>query len=168
MEEQKTEFRNGKVYFYDGFAWRFAKLTLCKKCGLAWYIREEKPLIHLCKKCRVSGEKNPMFGKISPNRGKTIHPEGKKRFVRLLAQKNRANAIKEREGKCQICGIADIPISAFDFHHLNPNTKEGHLHNLFANINPKKLQEELIKCILLCANCHRGIHHGFESIEDYT
>ena len=53
-------------------------------------------------------------------------------------------------GKCAICGYKDN-IAALDFHHIDPNTKEG-----------KQILtlEEADKCILLCATCHREHHHG--------
>jgi hypothetical protein len=72
------------------------------------------------------------------------------------------NLIKVLGGKCQICGFNLFP-AALEFHHEDPTQKEygvatkGTCHNLEADLN------EIKKCFLLCANCHRGVHSGFYS-----
>jgi endonuclease I len=65
------------------------------------------------------------------------------------------NAFK-RTLKCTKCGFSHP--AALDFHHVDPAEKEGNIHRLLSNGQFKKLEEELEKCIVLCANCHR-IHH---------
>lgn len=57
---------------------------------------------------------------------------------------------------CAICGYGKN-YAALEFHHVNPRDK-----NYGININTvvkKSITKELNKCILLCANCHREIHH---------
>lgn len=57
---------------------------------------------------------------------------------------------------CAYCGCNFLPICAYDFHH-NTGAKENNISELL-NIKNKmddELKEELKKCILLCANCHR-------------
>ena len=73
--------------------------------------------------------------------------------------KRKLEAIESHGGKCSNCGYSKN-IAALDFHHKNPDEKEYQLDvRHFANTNPDKLKEELDKCILLCANCHREIHN---------
>lgn len=60
--------------------------------------------------------------------------------------------------KCQICGY-DKCISALDFHHINPEEKSVEF-NKNANRSWATTREEIKKCILLCANCHREVHAG--------
>lgn len=65
-------------------------------------------------------------------------------------------AVEYKGGKCNHCdGV--FHHSAFDFHHVDPETKESDL-GLMMNLNIDKLKAELDKCILLCSNCHR-VHH---------
>lgn len=67
-------------------------------------------------------------------------------------------------GKCCICGYDAIE-EALDFHHVNPEEKEFGIGD--SNAVTKALEKQLIeikKCILVCANCHRGIHAGILSI----
>lgn len=49
--------------------------------------------------------------------------------------------------RCVKCGY-DKYIGALDFHHRDPNEKDGEVHSI----------EEAKKCELLCANCHREAH----------
>lgn len=57
---------------------------------------------------------------------------------------------------CEICGY-DKNLSALDFHHKDPSTKE-HGFNM-KNMSYEKIKKEIIKCTLLCSNCHRELHN---------
>lgn len=61
-------------------------------------------------------------------------------------------------GHCQICGYNRC-ISAFDFHHTDPNTKDFTISERM--VWSAELEAELKKTILLCANCHREVHAGW-------
>ena len=63
---------------------------------------------------------------------------------------------------CTKCGFSHT--AALDFHHENPEEKEYNIHKLLGNKQFKKAYEEIKKCIVLCANCHR-IHHHEEKIK---
>lgn len=58
--------------------------------------------------------------------------------------------------KCSKCGF-DHP-AALDFHHENPKEKTGSVNKFVSNGQFRKAYEEILKCVVLCANCHR-IHH---------
>ena len=58
---------------------------------------------------------------------------------------------------CAKCGFSHI--AALDFHHENPEEKEYDVNRLISNGQFKKAYEELKKCIVLCANCHRTHHY---------
>jgi heterodisulfide reductase subunit B len=62
----------------------------------------------------------------------------------------------KRTLKCTKCGFNHI--AALDFHHEDPSEKEYNVNRLVSNGQFKKAYEEIKKCIVLCANCHR-IHH---------
>ena len=59
--------------------------------------------------------------------------------------------------KCAHCGFKHI--AAMDFHHEDPSTKLGNVHEFISNGQFAKAYEEVKKCIVLCANCHRIHHH---------
>ena len=60
--------------------------------------------------------------------------------------------------KCAICGY-DKCQTALEFHHLNPEEKD---FSFSTNTNKawNTVRNELKKCVLVCANCHREIHSG--------
>ena len=80
--------------------------------------------------------------------------------------------IKERGvwalgGKCAICGGV-FEDCCYDFHHLDPTQKEFTISQ--TNTNGARswlsLRDELKKCALLCANCHRRVHGDYVEIEN--
>lgn len=75
----------------------------------------------------------------------------------LAAARNKkfVDKVKTKYG-CQKCGYKGKPI-CFDFHHLKNKTERvGRLVSRSYSIN--RIKEEIRKCILLCANCHRIEH----------
>jgi acetylornithine/succinyldiaminopimelate/putrescine aminotransferase len=57
---------------------------------------------------------------------------------------------------CSDCGASHPAI--IDFHHDVQEDKEHNIHTLVANSANKKVLEEMKKCTILCANCHRIRH----------
>ena len=75
-------------------------------------------------------------------------------------KQNRISIIELMGSKCSSCGYDKCP-NALELHHLDPTQKDSlttkHLRHI---TDPVRLQSELDKCILLCANCHRETHAG--------
>lgn len=82
-----------------------------------------------------------------------------KQKERALSRK--LEIIELKGGKCEICGYSKN-ISALDFHHINPDEKSFQLDaRHLSNTNKESIIEEVNKCILVCANCHREIHNPY-------
>jgi hypothetical protein len=62
-------------------------------------------------------------------------------------------------GKCEICGY-DKCSRALSFHHLDPKEKEFGVSDKGLTRSWLKIQNEIDKCILICANCHMEVHEG--------
>ena len=78
---------------------------------------------------------------------------------KLRGLKRKYEIIEARGGKCELCGY-NKNLSALDFHHKNPDEKEFSLDmKQLASRSLEKLESELNKCIILCANCHREMHN---------
>ena len=84
------------------------------------------------------------------------HKDKRREIVRDMRKRWRTalQSIKSTEG-CLLCGETDPP--ALDFHHLDMRTKELNISQ--GVISPDKLEKELEKCVVLCANCHRKVHY---------
>lgn len=62
-------------------------------------------------------------------------------------------------GKCEKCGY-DKNIAAFDFHHRDGYEKNFEIKVQQLNYRTDDIiLEEALKCMLLCANCHRELHN---------
>ncbi len=63
---------------------------------------------------------------------------------------------KESEG-CQVCGETNC--SVLDFHHLDPSEKTMAITEMVTyGYGRERLSNEMAKCVVLCANCHRKEH----------
>ena len=96
-------------------------------------------------------------------------------WLKNYIERNRKNSIKYREkarqkfkekslsiknhwiqflgGKCSSCGSTE----SLEFHHKDPSTKRMSLGNSWTH-DPKKVEAEVKKCILLCEKCHKELH----------
>lgn len=80
-----------------------------------------------------------------------------KEYQRISARKRKVMAISYLGGKCQKCDNEYHP-AVYEFHHRDPTEKEGDPSKM-TQLSWKRLEAELNKCDLLCANCHRLVHH---------
>lgn len=93
-----------------------------------------------------------------PYRKRAYEFNKKQRKIRI----EKCNQIKSETG-CISCG--EKTIAVLDFHHYKdkengmPVTRAAHTSN-------KRMDEELAKCVVLCANCHRKVHAGIIKISD--
>lgn len=58
---------------------------------------------------------------------------------------------------CKVCGYNKCS-AVLDFHHLDPNNKEGNVGIVAGGSN--RWKEEAAKCVVLCRNCHMEYHSG--------
>lgn len=72
-------------------------------------------------------------------------------------EKVKEMAIMYKGDKCSICGYNKC-VDALEFHHLNPNEKDFGISSKGYTLSWETVKEELDKCILVCANCHRELH----------
>jgi DNA-directed RNA polymerase subunit M/transcription elongation factor TFIIS len=57
---------------------------------------------------------------------------------------------------CKSCGESHP--ACLEFHHINPKEKKFTIGRQERRISLRSLQEEIAKCRVLCANCHRKEH----------
>ena len=81
--------------------------------------------------------------------------------VQKRRQSIRLKAIEYKGGKCSICGY-DKCVEALEFHHLDSSGKDFGISDKGYTRSWEKVKEELDKCLLVCANCHREIHAGLQ------
>lgn len=77
----------------------------------------------------------------------------KKTRMRYHSRKRWIDIIKMSKG-CAHCGY-NSHAAALDFNHIVPADKEFLIPRMLAGANLKRLFNEIRKCQILCANCHR-------------
>lgn len=100
--------------------------------------------------------------------------ENNKLYQRKWYQKNKELQIKRnnetqakkkefvlnvrKKSKCVYCN--ENHIATLDFHHVDAEKKDRTISAMIQdNVSIKRLEEEIAKCIILCANCHRKLHY---------
>jgi len=88
-------------------------------------------------------------------------------YKRNGREKLKEECIEYLGGKlCRVCNNRSFPIVCYDFHHKNGN-KDEEISKMLGRKNKldDELKNELDKCIMVCANCHRQITYGCISNE---
>lgn len=127
----------------------------------------EKPLDEFRWKNKSKGIKHSECKTCSKRRDIGYYTQIRKeklKYAKKVRVKNKQiwhNEMKETMG-CFKCG--DVRWYLLEFHHIDPNTKEYAISDMFrSDFSRKRMLNEMEKCVLLCANCHRE-HHYFERL----
>lgn len=65
--------------------------------------------------------------------------------------------------KCSQCD--ENHPACLDFHHMHVKDKEYHVSVMISKrFSKKRIQEEIQKCKVLCANCHRKLHFEIKHV----
>ena len=129
----------------------------CTKCGI------EKPLTDfnfknkalgkrqaMCKECQRARERE-LYGMSYRQKNKDRYTENRKKYRERMR-----SIIQNAKSKgCIICGETES--CCLDFHHLY--NKEFVIAG-GTEVSEKRLLQEISKCVVLCANCHRKLHAG--------
>lgn len=92
---------------------------------------------------------------------KRTYADRRKYMIKAVAKRRRKiklMAIEYKGGKCQICGYSKCP-RALELHHIN-GEKEFGIGDKGYTRSWEKVKQELDKCVLVCANCHRELEAG--------
>ena len=112
----------------------------------------------ICKETKDASEFNKDSGKANG-----LHSYCKK--CRKKDDRDRSMKMKQKyidykkTLSCKKCG--ENRHYVLEFHHLDPSKKEFTIGAAMASgrINFEKAKEEIDKCVVLCANCHREVHY---------
>ncbi|OGG79849.1 hypothetical protein A3J11_01975 [Candidatus Kaiserbacteria bacterium RIFCSPLOWO2_02_FULL_55_12] len=99
---------------------------------------------------------------------KRKYADRREELIRAVAKRRRkikSMAIEYKGGKCQLCGYSKYQ-GAFDLHHLDPKRKDFGISDKGYTRSWKKVKEELDKCILVCATCHREVEAGVTQLPE--
>ena len=73
--------------------------------------------------------------------------------------------VEQLKSECCCAKCGESRGYVLDYHHINPDTKEKTVSRMISNnYRLDKVKQEVEKCVVLCANCHREFHH-FNSLD---
>lgn len=130
-----------------------------------WKCQKNKPLNEYNKhKDRVDGlqthcrECNKQISKDYYHRNLIKHRLATRARNQKIITRNKGyiNKVKIANG-CYFCKESEL--CCLDFHHKNPAEK-GFSLSYARWFKWSKIENEIKKCIVLCANCHRKLHKG--------
>lgn len=85
-----------------------------------------------------------------------------KRAVVKRRKAIRKKAVEYKGGKCSVCGY-DRCQDALEFHHADGGKDFGISQDGLTR-SWERVRNEIEKCILICANCHREEHARLRSL----
>lgn len=132
------------------------KTKICAKCGIvktleSFHVHERNKIDGrqtVCKTCKkeIDSDRYTLFPKKKESNRKRV--EDLRQWVR---------AIKSNL-HCQHC--PESYWACLEFHHSDPSVKEiGISQAISHGWGKEKIMEEISKCTVLCANCHRKVHY---------
>jgi hypothetical protein len=111
-----------------------------------------------CSKCQTNKDQSNFYGR---------NAWCKSCFNAYCHERWKARKLKAVElmgGSCSKCDY-NRNLSALEFHHIDPKTKEFNWKQVCKKPWDQVIQE-LSKCIIVCKNCHAEIHNPNMSIAD--
>ena len=91
--------------------------------------------------------------------------EEQKEWQSNIRKRNRKFIAEYKQAKgCSRCGYNDHP-HALELHHTDATQKESQVSRLSSlHYSIERIKKEADKCEVVCANCHRIIHHELRSV----
>ena len=124
------------------------------------------------KKCTKCGRVLPITEFNWRNKAKgTRRSECKYCHSDYMKQKyqEKKNIVQEIKSSCSCAKCGESRGYVLDFHHINPSEKDNTVARLTSNnYKLEKVYDEIKKCVVLCANCHREFHYLQERNEEFT
>lgn len=92
------------------------------------------------------------------NAWQKAHPERMREVRKVKRDRTKARIDEIKAQPCADCGES-YPPYVMDFDHRDPSTKEMEIGGRW-HLAWSRLEAEIAKCDVVCANCHRERTHG--------
>lgn len=126
--------------------------------------KEKKSLDSFSWKNKKNGTKASEC-KVCHRTQRQLYYKNNREIEKLRVNKSRRERVKKNrliirnlKNACEICG--EDRWYCLDFHHKNKKNKEYNINEMLYNFSINRILKEIKKCQVVCANCHREIHHS--------
>lgn len=135
---------------------------ICKVCTKC---KKEKSLNEFNFRNKLKGIYNSSCKECTRSYDKTKYNEN----IEAYRLRNKNKRLQKRQWltdmksslKCERC--SEDYIYCLDFHHLDSSQKDGSVAIMIKKgYGKQRILDEIKKCIVLCANCHRKEHHKLQ------
>ena len=117
---------------------------VCQVCGKTEFPHEA---LGVCKRC---------YRRVNEKSARNKWRKGRRHLNRLKYEEFKVGK------KCLLCN--ENHPACLDFHHKDGTKKSDRISKMVGRVPWKRLLEEIEKCDILCANCHRKLHYPEERI----
>lgn len=133
----------------------------CNECNT------DKPLDEFSIRNKERGTRNSRCKQCIRDYGKRHYRDNRLDYLQSSSDQKRRNkqwfADLKKTLSCEHCG-EDHP-AVLQFHHMDPAQKDVEVSVMIANGSSiRRVQDEIAKCIVLCANCHFKVHYNLRQI----
>lgn len=122
-------------------------------------------MVKVCTACKKEKTEEEFYKKSNGR----LHAECKscfndRRMKSYYNKQDKVNQYKLQKG-CLVCGYNEYSF-CLDLHHKDGQDKEDNISRMVTkNFSWDKIENEINKCVVLCAICHRKLHAGIISLE---
>lgn len=120
----------------------------------------------LCRECKACGRERMRRKRLNPNyridsrARQRKHRQSQGETYLAYVRKSRREKkiwVDSFKVKCRDC--SETHVACLDFHHRDPKQKKFNLSTGYARYEDETLYAEIMKCDVICANCHRKLHY---------
>lgn len=134
-------------------------------------IRSKDGIDHRCKACETArktkwSQDNKEKCAAQARAWRLANPSSNKQIWQRAGKKTRdklINFTREIRSKNPCCICKEPRINCLEFHHLNPDSKTRAVASCKSM---KQLLDEIVKCVVVCSNCHALYHAGDVKLPD--
>jgi hypothetical protein len=144
--QRKTHCKSGHLYTVENTAWKINwKGYRCRNCRECARLLMAQKRVDPERK-RTDREKTARWRAKDPKRARASWKR---------AYEKRNSWIQDFKKQCKYCSETRVP--CLDFHHRDSHEKLGTI-GAIRHWPRKRLAEEIAKCDIVCASCHRWLH----------
>lgn len=129
-------------------------------------IRKVEHISRVCPCCKVEKDVSKFYSRRDKTGNSTYCKECSNTQAIIRQKDLKQKCLDYKGNKCIVCNYNNYS-GALEFHHIDPSQKDFTISHLKSYSFNDLVKNELDKCALLCANCHREVHANLIDLNQY-